>query len=229
MKSNHIRSLVLTLSIAICFATLLPIFGLGATATVSDIADKDTFVNSYFPNTNYGTADYAYVGNFSTTDETEAYYSFPFTNQPDAYSKAEISIYVIDSNVEVSVTFCLIENTWDESGISGVNWTTRVVHGQWIDDVVVPITNGMTGGRWITIDVTDKIGDTDDRITICINSTTGLNTKNIIVNTHESNSNLPKLVWTYNTPDVPGYDAVLIGIISITMIGLICRKLKIRS
>jgi hypothetical protein len=228
MKINQASILLITLGIAICFTTLFPIIGLGASATVSDIADKDTYVNNYVPNSNFGTATYAYAGKFIETNDTEAYYSFPFTNQPDEYTKVEIAVYVVNSNLATSVTFCLIEDTWVESGIYGVNWTTRVAHGQVLEDVAVPV---VTSGNsyWIYIDVTDIIQDTDTRISICINGTTGLDTKNIIINTRESTENLPKLVWTYNTPDVPGYDAVLIGIISIAMIGLLVRKLKIRS
>ena len=225
MKSNHIIWLVSIFCISLCIASLLPAFGLGATATVNDEADKDAYINEGYPTFNFGSYTYGYAGNFLSS-ECETYMSIPFTHQPEEYIQAQLALSIANTEVTTKLTFCLIENTWNENTLT---WNDRLTHGAVFNQTDIP---AITSNYWFYINITDLILDTDTRFTFCVNSTDDTNTKAITIQTRESGSR-PHIVWTYttadSTPDVPGYDVVLIGIISVCVIGLIGKKIKLHN
>jgi len=59
--------------------------------TISAIAEKDTYVNSYNALSNFGGQDYALGGFYLGGDIVEAYFFFNFSDKPSTYTKAEIS------------------------------------------------------------------------------------------------------------------------------------------
>ena len=224
MKTNHVIWLVSIFCISLCVASFFPAFVLGATATITDAADKDTYVHEGYPDSNFGVYTYALAGVFTT--ETEAYFSIPFTNQPEEYTKAEIGLFISNDNAPTKLTFSLIQNTWVENSVT---WNTRVTHGTVFNQSEIPIESGNV---WFYIDITDLILEIDNRFTFCVNSTDGTNLDHVTIGVREA-SYAAVIRWSYTTandnPFVPGYDIVLIGIISVCVIGLIGKKLKIHN
>ena len=91
MKS---KDKIALLSLIISFGLLLTITsitGIQREATISTVAEKDSYVYSYHPISNYGGADWLIFGDY-TLGWTEAYLYFNFNDKPASWIKAEISI-----------------------------------------------------------------------------------------------------------------------------------------
>jgi len=89
--------------------------------TISTVAEKDTYVNSYDPTSNFGGQDYALGGFYYTGDIVEAYFFFNFSDKPTTYTKAEISLDFWSVSETMNVTICLIEEAWDEYTMTWVS------------------------------------------------------------------------------------------------------------
>ena len=77
--------------------------------TISTVAEKDTYVNSYEPSFNYGGEDNTIAGDFLTSYEAESYFFFSFSDKPNNYTEAEISLYcgLSDTPRNISITISI--------------------------------------------------------------------------------------------------------------------------
>ncbi len=88
--------------------------------TISTIAEKDTYVSSYKPTSNYGGLDDAYAGSYHTyytRNVKEAYFYFNFTDKPTDFTKAEISLDFWGVSETMNFTIYLINDDWSESSM----------------------------------------------------------------------------------------------------------------
>lgn len=159
--------------------------------TVSTVAEKDTFVNSYDPSTNYGGEDYALAGFYATVDIVESYFYFTFSDKPNNYIKAEISLFCGGDSLIRNVSICLIEEHWDEYSM---NWTNKPIKGSEITFLLINQTD------IYKFDVTNYIaGRNNLSICIYIKNENYIN-GNVVMISREGFFNqerAPQLIWTY--------------------------------
>jgi len=93
MKSKDKIRVLLGLLVIFIFQFFIPnVTGVLKDVTISTVAEKDTYVNSYKPLSNYGGVDDARAGFYFTGDILEAYFYFNFTDKPADFTKVEISL-----------------------------------------------------------------------------------------------------------------------------------------
>ncbi|MFW9987217.1 MAG: Ser-Thr-rich GPI-anchored membrane family protein [Candidatus Odinarchaeota archaeon] len=168
--------------------------GITRDQTISTITEKDTYVNSYDPTSNFGGQDYALSGFYYTGDILEAYFFFNFSDKPTNYSKAEISLDFWSVSVTMNITVCLIEEDWDEYTMT---WLTgkptkgnEVISSIITGDVIYKfdVTNFITGKNNISICVYITFDNYVDDY-FYITSREGFSSY--------SPEDAPQLIWTY--------------------------------
>lgn len=164
---------------------------LKTSATISTIADHDSYVISGFPDDNYGDEANIQFG-LVTQGHYEVYIHFNFTDKPSDWDNAEISLDVYYLNLDsdtFNVSVSLVEAAWEESSII---WNNKPDHGQIIKNL------NMTEEKAYNINVSEYIEG--DGISICINTsaTSGVNLGRITSSEgYDSESDAPRLIWTY--------------------------------
>lgn len=163
--------------------------------TVSTIAQKDTYVNSYDPTSNFGGQDYAMSGFYYTGDIVEAYFFFNFTDKPTNYTKAEISLDLWSVSETINITICLIEDVWDEYTMTWLS--NKPAKGNQI------ISSVITQDDIYKFDVTSYI-EGRSNISICVYITFDNYVDDYFyITTREGVSSYspeeaPQLIWTYS-------------------------------
>ena len=168
---------------------ITPISGITRDGTVSTVAEKDAYVSSYYPTSNYGGKDWLIFGDY-ILGWNEAYLFFNFSDKPADWTKAEISIDMYSVSETFIVTVSLINNTWDEYTI---NWINKPIHKEIITTFTV------AEGKIYKIDITDYI-EGRNSISICVNASNYLQTGYIQGHSKEgaySSEDYPQLIWTY--------------------------------
>ena len=130
--------------------------------TISTIAEKDTYVNTYDALSNFGGQDYALGGFYFGSDIVEAYFFFNFSDKPITYTKAEISLDFWSVSQTMNVSICLIEEDWDEYSM---NWINKPSKGAEITSMIITqsdiytinVTNYITGRNNLSICVYIKV------------------------------------------------------------------------
>ncbi|MGQ4874818.1 MAG: DUF7594 domain-containing protein [Promethearchaeia archaeon] len=192
MKSIRIVVIIISISILLGILPYIsPAKGTTTTLTKSTIADKDSYVSSGYPTTNYGGKDWFITG-YYITDFCEAYFHFSFDDKPDNWKKAEISLdfYSISETFEISVV--LITENWDELSIT---WMNKPKHAEIIQNITV------AEEKIYKIDISDYIEGRSD-ISICINASNVFQTGHIQGSSREgyfSDEDAPQLIWTYES------------------------------
>jgi len=222
MKKNN---LLITFGILFLFGITIAPSVNGAITTVTSEADKDSYVTTSNPTTNYGGADWLIFG-YYITDFAEAYLHFNFTDKPANFTKAEITIDMYSISATVNLTASIITDSWSETGIT---WVNKPDHGQ-----VISAFTASTEQVY-SIDVTNFITGTG--ISICINATDFTQTAYVQARSSEGGYSwstllpTPKLVWTYNAPDtqIPGFNILILlgSMLGITL--FIIRKYKLKK
>ncbi len=168
-----------------------PVRALLRDQTISTVAEKDTYVNSYEPSSNYGAEDHTIAGDFLTSYEAESYFFFSFSDKPNNYTEAEISLYCGLSDILRNVSICLIEEQWEEFSM---NWTNKPSKGTEIASLLITQTD------IYKLNVTNYIAGRNN-ISICvyIKSVNDVD-KNVVITSREgyfSPESAPQLIWTY--------------------------------
>ncbi len=158
--------------------------------TISTIAEKDTYVRAYSPTSNYGGKDWLKLGADYFLGWNEVYLYFNFTNKPDIWTKAEISIDMYSISKTFNVTVSLINDSWNEYII---NWINKPEHREIITTFTV------AEEKIYKIDITNYIEG--DGISICINASDYLQRSNAQATSKEgtyswSPEDAPQLIWT---------------------------------
>lgn len=171
--------------------------------TISTIADKDSYVNSYYGIDNYGDASYLLSGFYFSDEIVESYFYFSFRDKPSNWIQAEISLDIWSVSQTTNLSICIIEEEWDEDTLNFIN---RPLKGLEITILQISesgiykidITDYIEGRTSISICAYVEISNYLDDY-ICITSREG----------YISNALAPQLIWTYETeysePAIPGY------------------------
>ncbi|MEE9378371.1 MAG: DNRLRE domain-containing protein [Candidatus Lokiarchaeia archaeon] len=162
--------------------------------TISTVAEKDTYVNTYDPTSNFGGQDYALSGFYYTGDLLEAYFYFNFSDKPSDYTKAEISLDFSSVSETMNITICLIEEVWDEYTMTWLS--NKPAKGNEI------ISSVITQDNIYKFDVTNYI-DGRNNLSICVYITIDNYVEDYFYITSRegfssySPEEAPQLVWTY--------------------------------
>lgn len=164
--------------------------------SVVTIADKDTFVYSLHADVNYGDSSFLLVGikhYWVTYEILESYFHFPFDLKPKNWVKAEISLYIGYVSSTMNLSYCIIEEPWDEYTTTFRNRPSKGVE---ITQLVV-IQDGV-----YKVDVSNFI-KLRTSISICVY----IHFDNLVLDYVNITSRegfisqiyAPKLIWTYET------------------------------
>ncbi|MFX1478633.1 MAG: NosD domain-containing protein [Promethearchaeota archaeon] len=176
--------------------------------TVTTIADKDTYVNSYYALNNYGDANYLLSGYYLTDEVVESYFYFSFRDKPSNWVQAEISLDVWSVSQTTDLSVCIIEEEWDETTLNFINRPVKeneitTIHVSNSKIYTIDITEYIEGRTYISICVYVDINDYLDDY-ICITSREG----------YALDAFAPQLIWTYETevkePQIYGYGLFLL-------------------
>ncbi|MFW9939411.1 MAG: DNRLRE domain-containing protein [Candidatus Thorarchaeota archaeon] len=159
--------------------------------TISTIASKDTYVNSYYPTSNYGGVNYLDTG-FLSGNIMEAYFYFNFSDKPSNFIRAEISLDFGGVYQTMNFSVCLIEEEWDELTMTWIDY--RPSKGQVLDYVLA------SSNAIYTIDITSFIaGRTNISICVYIDIENYINDYAYITSRegYIFTEDAPQLIWTY--------------------------------
>ena len=191
-------------------------YGVEEQKTKSTIADKDTYIDTNSPTSNYGAASNLWCG-FTSSIIWEAYFHFSFSDKPENITKAELSLDIWGVTQTMGLTLSIINESWDELTL---DWLNKPNHGQTIGRILAPSSD------IYKYDITSLL-TTRTEISICINMTTDDYANDYVFITSKEgyilSEDAPKIIWTYleTVPEVPelqipGYNVLLIlGMIGI--------------
>ncbi len=212
------------IAILIFLIGILPRIPLTSALTNEDIATKDTYVDTGNPTSNYGGVDILQAGFNILSDIKEAYFYFEFSNRPNNFTKAEISLDFWGVLQTMNFTVCLIEENWNEYSVT---WIDKPDKGAVIDNLLV-ISNDI-----YKLDVTSLI-EGRTFLSICVY----IDVENYIedyayINSREGyfwEEDAPQLIWTYSIIDnlrIYGYDMLILmgSIVGISVISIKKRKI----
>ena len=192
MRSKE-KIIFLILVISFGFLLLIPsISGIPRETTASNIASKDTYIDTGNPTSNYGGVKYLMAGFSMLSNIRETYFYFDFSNKSPSFTKAEISLDFWGVSQIMNFTVCLIEEEWDELTMTWV--TGRPSKGQVIEYLIV------SSDDIYTIDITSLIaGRANISICVYIDSENYVNDY-VYIYSREGyfyDEDAPQLIWTY--------------------------------
>jgi hypothetical protein len=114
MKSKERNFLVFVLVIIGFLLTIPNAQGIQRERTFSNVADRDTYLDTASPMSNYGGVNNLIAGFSYTPNIREAYFHFNFSNKPSNLKRAEISLEFWGVSQTMNFTVCIIEDNWDE-------------------------------------------------------------------------------------------------------------------
>jgi len=169
-----------------------PVHGSAGIATVSTIADKDSYVIDLLPLGNYGSEEEFWVlwDLAIGKGKRNAYLHFPFTDKPDNVIKAEIRIYFKVHLGPVDIQIFTITTDWEEDTI---NWFNAPMGETFIK------SDEISENGFYTYDVTDFI-EGGDGFSIVIHDPTYNSVFWLTGSSREGPTDqVPRLIWTYET------------------------------
>jgi len=164
--------------------------------TTSTIAEADTYIDSNNGMSNYGGQTWLYAGKGVLDNLYEAYFRFNFSDKPNDWSKATISLnfWSIDQTMDIEIY--LINKTWEEFSMT---WMNKPSHDQLIDTLT------LTTDKRYEIDVTNFIDPAATNISICVSYNIFISDY-VLIDSREAGlgyswygEDNPKLIWTYET------------------------------
>lgn len=161
------------------------------------VAEKDTYINSYYPSNNYGGQDWILIGDFMGM--CEAYFQFNFTDKPAVWKRAEISIDLYSISATTQITITLITASWEEYGLT---WLNKPAHGPIITQITA------AASQIYRFDVSPYI-EGRTALSICINSSTVAQTGYIQGTAREG-------VYSFSPEDAPTLHWVVDAEFSVT-------------
>ncbi len=126
--------------------------------TISNIADKDTYIDTDNPLSNYGGVNNLMAGYSIFYDIREAYFHFNFSNKPSSFTRAEISLDFWGVSQTMNFSICLIEEDWNEYAL---DWMSQPNKSQVIGNIIA------TSSGIYTLDITSLIAGRTN-LSICV-------------------------------------------------------------
>ncbi len=162
MKYKKVIILMLLTFFSSILINITPTRAIIKDQTISTIAEKDTYVNTYDALSNFGGQDYALGGFYFGSDIVEAYFFFNFSDKPSTYTKADISLDFWSVSQTTNVSICLIEEEWEEYSMM---WINKPLKGAEITSMIITqddiytinVTNYITGRNNLSICVYVKV------------------------------------------------------------------------
>ncbi len=170
-----------------------PVQGSAGIATVSTIADKDSYLIDLLPLGNYGSEEEFWVMWDLTIlmGKRTAFLHFPFTDKPDNVIKVEIRIYFKVQYDPIDIQIFTVNEDWEEDTI---NWFNAPIGETFI------LSDEISKSGFYTLDVTDFIQG-EDGFSILIHDPTPNSGFKLIGSSREGPADkVPRLIWTYETP-----------------------------
>jgi len=124
IKSTTIIGIVIVLGLIFIY-NIPSIKAIQREATVSNIADKDTYIDTANPLSNYGGSSNLMTGYGIFSDIREAYFHFNFSNKPSSFIKAEVSLEFWGVSQTMNFSVCLIEEEWGEYTLDWVSQPSK--------------------------------------------------------------------------------------------------------
>jgi len=193
MKYKKVIILMLLTFFSSVLINITPTRAIIKDQTISTIAEKDTYVNTYDALSNFGGQDYALGGFYFGGDIVEAYFFFNFSDKPSTYTKAEISLDFWSVSQTMNISICLIEEDWDEYSMT---WMDKPSKGAEITSMIITQTD------IYTINVTNYIAGRNN-LSICVY----IKVENYVndyfyITSREgfyswAPEDAPQLIWTY--------------------------------
>ena len=126
--------------------------------------DRDSWVNDYYPISNYGGTDYVYVGNY-ILGRTQAYYHFDISGVDGGWIDMDIYLDFYYASKTVNVGVGITSNNWSELTIT---WNNQPGNGTYYGHILntgnpfsIPVDeNDFTNGE-ITLTLYGRGGDSD--------------------------------------------------------------------
>lgn len=221
-----IKKILLISVFTIVLATIFTTPVRAVTTEIATLSEKDSYVQSLLNTTNNGGSIWVLFGyDLNIHEFDEAYIHFNFSDKPENWEKAEVSI---DATMfgQFNATVSLITDSWGEGTIT---WANKPTHGE------VITTFEVTGTAFYRFDISNYIQG--DNISICINASNSYEKSGYVMATsregHGAGLHIgPRLIWTYEvaTPFIEGYNLyIFLGlIVVIGIIGIQKKKLKIK-
>lgn len=179
--------------------------------TLAVVANKDSYVDVGDPTANFGGQDVMWAGITILSDLQEAYIEYPLTDEPENWTKAEITFETYYVGQTINVTISLVIENWDENTITWINKPS-------ISEIITTLL--ITGDQEYIIDISNYV-DARTHLCICINATTFLTEESFMIfgRTYSMTDWRPEIVWTY-TQTVPEF--AIYGYSTMFIIGLTC-------
>ncbi|MFW9822587.1 MAG: Loki-CTERM sorting domain-containing protein [Candidatus Thorarchaeota archaeon] len=206
---------VLFIFIASILSILSPI---SHAVTSTSLAVKDSYVDSFYPVTNYGQQDWLIFGDY-LMGPTEAYIEFTTYPPPTGWTKAEIQIDMYSVINTTELTISLVTVVWSEFTVT---WATKPAIGTQITTLTV------SANQTYTIDVTNFVTGR----TIAINiAATSFPTGYVQATSREGNTGTnqgPTLIWTHPGygPAIPGFSLLFLVCLMIGACTYIILRMK---
>lgn len=231
MKSKNKNLILICFFFAVGLVIITPtINGIEQEKTKSTIADKDTYVDTDNPLSNYGGVNNLKCGFSISYEIREAYFHFSFSDKPDNVTKAELSFDIWGVYQTMPLTLSIIDASWDELTM---DWMDKPAHGQTIGQITV------SSSDIYKIDITSLLTARTE-ISICVNMTfDDIVDDYVYITSREGyylTNDAPQIIWTYleTVPEVPevqipSYNVfIIIGIIGV--IGFfLTKKMEIKK
>ena len=109
--------------------------------------DADTYVNSNYPTSNYGTKGDIRVKNAAA--DIDGYLKFDVQGVSGVVQKATVRLYVLDPSIDGGTAHEVSDTNWDETGIT---WKNAPAMGQALDSA-----GEVAAGQWVELDVTTAV------------------------------------------------------------------------
>lgn len=126
--------------------------------TVSNVAYKDTYIDTANPLANYGGSSNLMTGYGIFADIREAYFHFNFSNKPISFIRAELSFEFWGVSQTMNFSVCLIEEEWGEFTL---DWVSQPSKGQVIGNIFVTLSG------IYTLDITSLIAGRTN-LSVCV-------------------------------------------------------------
>lgn len=169
--------------------------------------DRDSYVNSYYPTSNFGGKDYLIIGNY-IVGWSEVYLHFDLSDRPSNWEFVIIAIGMYYISETTTIYFCLTSDTWDEYTIT---WNNKPAHNIIIESEIVAEPD------WYYVDISDLvIGRTE--ISICIKAFDESQTGYIQANSKEYDNPedyAPTLSWVYEGINLTVLVITIVSIIAV--------------
>ena len=177
-------------------------------------ANADTSAHKDQPSSNFGHLSPIFIVTSGSDSESNGYFHFGLGGKPDNLIKAEIDIRVNTVTNPMDITVYLVNESWGEYTLT---WDNKPATGEVITTFMINSVGHMH------FDVSDHVAG--GSLSICIKANSNIQNGFIAVDSRETSSYVPLIIWTYETnvnngePTIAGYQllSLLLGVLGMLL------------